>query len=204
MSRLYEHLARYIPGEQLEEVITSARSTTANNVDAEFIALKGIQQGIARRGGKESSQLKGWGTAVATSLLEKYPPESNSKSPDEIAKQKFATDLVGKNKIKALEPKLLAFLKPGSSADLEVKVAALRSLLTLDTDKYASLAGRILKDTVRPQFKKRIASLLGDFSSPAVNKVLGDVTNAPPDLQSEVVMALGSFSGRQKYYFQKS
>ncbi|HET6539259.1 MAG TPA: c-type cytochrome, partial [Chryseolinea sp.] len=203
LSRLYEHLARYIPAEQLEEIITSARSTTTNNVDAEFIALKGIQEGIARRGGKESSQLQGWSNGVATSLLAKYPPESNSKSPDEIAKQKFATDLVGKNKIKALEPKLLAFLKAGSSADPEVKVAALRSLLTLDTDKYALLAGKILKDTVRPQFKKRIASLLGDFSSPAVNKVLGDVTNAPPDLQSEVVMSLAASPEGKSIIFRK-
>ena len=155
LSRLYEHLARYMPSESLEDVINSARTATANNVDAEFIALKGIQQGIARRGGKESAQLQAWGTAVATSLLEKYPPESNSKLKDELARQKFAADLAGKNKIKALEPKLLAFLKPASLADLEVKVAALRSLLTLDTDKYAALAGRILKDTVRPQFKKR-------------------------------------------------
>jgi putative heme-binding domain-containing protein len=203
LSRLYEHLARFIPGEQLEKVITSARSTTVNNVDAEFIALKGIQQGIARRGGKEPSQLQGWGTAVATSLLEKYSNESNSKLPDEIAKQKFAADLVGKNKIKALEPKLLAFLQPGCVADLEVKVAALRSLLTLDTDKYAVLAGRILMDTVRPQFKKRIASLLGDFSNPAVNKVLGDVTNAPPDLQSEVVMALAASPEGKSIIFRK-
>ena len=203
LSRLYEHLARYIPAEKLEGVINSAGAATANNVDAEFIALKGIQQGIARRGGKESSQLKGWGTAVATSLLDKYPPESNSKLKEDLAKQKFAADLAGKNKIKALEPKLLAFLKPASLADLEVKVAALRSLLTLDSDKYAALAGRILKDTVRPQFKKRIASVLGDFSSPAVNKVLGDVTNAPPDLQSEIVMALAASPEGKGIIFRK-
>jgi putative heme-binding domain-containing protein len=203
LSRLYEHLARHIPGERLDGVIASARSTTANNVDAEFIALKGIQQGIARRGGKESAQLQGWGTSVATSLLQNYPPESNSKSPDQIDKQKFAAELVGKNKIKALEPKLLSFLKAGSSADLEVKVAALRSLLTLETDKYASLAGRILKDTVRTQFKKRVASVLGDFSSPSVNKVLGDVVNAPPDLQLEVVMALATSPEGKSIIFKK-
>ena len=203
LSRLYEHLARYIPGQQLEGIINSARTTTAKNVDAEFIALKGIQQGIARRGGKESSQLQGWGTAVARSLLEKYPAESNIKLTEEVAKQKFALDVVGKYKIQPLEPKLLAFLKPGSSADLEVKVSAMRSLMILDTDKYASLAGRILKDTVRPQFKKRVASLLGDFSGPAVNKVLGDVTNAPPDLQSEVVMALAASPEGKTIIFRK-
>ena len=203
LSRLYEHLARYIPAPQLENVITSARSAMNNNLDSEYIAFKGIQQGIARRGGKESSQLQVWGTALAEALLQKYPPESDSKLAEDISKQKFAADLAGKYKIRNLESKLLPFLKPGSSADLEVKVSALRSLLVLNTDKHALLAGRILKDTVRSQFKTRVAALLGDFSGPAVNKVLGDVTNAPPDLQSEVVMALAGSPEGKNIIFKK-
>ena len=197
LTRLYEHLARFIPAQELEQVITATRSLVKNNLDAEFITFKGIQQGIARRGGKESAQLQGWGSALAGSLLQKHSPESNSKVKEDIDKQKFASDLAGKYKIRTLEPTLLSFLKPGSGADIEVKVSAMRSLLVLNTDKHALLAGRILNDTVPSQLKKRIASLLGDFSGPAVNKVLGDVTNAPPDLQSEVVMALaGSTEGK--------
>lgn len=197
LTRLYEHLARFIPDQQLEQVITATRSLVKNNLDAEFITFKGIQQGIARRGGKESSQLQGWGASLAESLLQKYSPESNSAEKEDIAKQKFAADLAGKYKIRSLEPTLLSFLKPGSKADLEVKVSAMRSLLVLNADKHALLAGRILNDTVPSQLKKRVASMLGDFSGPTVNKVLGDVTNAPPDLQSEIVMALaGSTEGK--------
>ena len=73
LSRLYEHLARYMPAESLEDVINSARTATANNVDAEFIALKGIQQGIARRGGKESSQLQGVGHGSSDVLTREIP-----------------------------------------------------------------------------------------------------------------------------------
>jgi putative heme-binding domain-containing protein len=203
LTRLYEHLARYIPAQQLEDVITSARSGNDKNVDAEYITFKGLQQGIAKRGGKESSQLLGWGTELAKALLQKYPPESNSKLPEDISKQKFAADLAGKYKIRMLEPVLLSFLKEGSVADPEVKVSALRSLLILDTNKHALIAGRILNDTVPSQFKKNVASLLGDFSGPAVNKVLGDVVNAPPDLQSQIVMSLASSPEGKNIIFRK-
>jgi putative heme-binding domain-containing protein len=202
-SRLYEHLARFIRAQQLESIITVARKLTSNDVDAEFISFKGIQQGIARRGGKESLQLQSWGTALAGALLQKYAAGSNSKLPEDISKQKFAADLAGKYKIRTLETKLLSFFDQGSTADSEVKVAALRSLLVLDTDKHALLAGRILNDTVAPQFKKRIASLLGDFQKPIVNKVLGDVNNAPPDLQSEIVMALAASQEGKNIIFRK-
>lgn len=201
--RLYEHLARYIPAEQLEGVITAARSTTNKDVDAEFVAFKGIQQGIARRGGKESSQLQGWGTTLAEALLGKYPPEAETKLPEDVARQRFAAELAGKYKIRAVEPKLLSFLKVGSVADMEVKVAALRSLLILNTDKHVLLAGRILADTVPAQFKKRVAALLGDFPGPAVNQVLENVTGAPPDLQSEVVMALAGSADGKNIIFRK-
>lgn len=203
LTRLYEHLARFIPASQLENVIAAARKSTDKNVDAEFISFKGIQQGIARRGGKESSQLQAWGTILADELLQKYAVGSNSKSPEDIAKQKFAADLAGKYKIKALEPKLLSVFEQGSLNDTEVKVSALRSLLILDTEKHALLAGKILNDTVPPQLKKRVASLLGDFRKPIINKVLGDVKNAPPDLQSEIVMALAASQEGKNIIFKK-
>lgn len=201
-TRLYEHLARYIPARQLEEVIAAARTATGGDVDAQFITFKGIQQGIARRGGKESSQFQGWGTVLAKALLDRYPAAS-SKSPDEKAKQQFAADLAGKYKIGALESALISFLEPASSAEIDVKVSALRSLLTLNTNKHALLAGRILNDTVAPQFKRRVASLLGDFPGSSVNKILEGVNNAPPDLQSDIVMALAGTAEGKSIIFRK-
>ena len=203
LSRLYEHLARFIKASELESVITTAKAATATDVDAEYLALKGIQQGIARRGGKESSQLQGWGATLAKALLEKYPAGSNTKLPDDVAKQKFAADLAGRYKIRSLEPHLLGFLTQGSSTNIDVKVSALRSLMTLNADNYALTAGKILKDTVPVEFKKRVASMLGDFSSPTVNKVLAEVTNAPPDLQSDIVMALAGSSEGKNIIFRK-
>ena len=203
LTRLYEHLARFIPADKLENVVGATRTMTGNDVDAQFITFKGIQQGIARRGGKESSQLRGWGTELAAGLLEKYPSEIASNTDDNKVKQQFAADLAGKYKIDGLESTLLGFVKPGSSVNDDVRVSALRSLLTLNTNKHIQVAGRILNDTVGPQFKKRVASLLADFSGPAVNKVLADVKGAPPDLQWDVVMALAGTREGKDIIFRK-
>ena len=203
LTRLYEHLARFIPADNLENVIAAARDEAGDDVDAQFISFKGIQQGIARRGGKESSQLQGWGKALATGLLEKYTAKTASKSDDDKAKQQFAADLAGKYKLATLEPALLEFVNRGSTVDPDVQVSALKSLLMLNTDKHVVLAGRILNDTVGPQVKRRVASVLADFSGPAVNKVLSDVKNAPPDLQWDIVMALAGTREGKDIIFRK-
>lgn len=202
LTSLYEHLSRYIPETNLEEVIVSARGTRNNDVDFQYFAFKGIQQGVARRGGKESMLIKAWGTALAGKILDKYSPERSDKSPSAVAKQKFAAELVGKYKIKNLESALLAFFQ-NVDADVEVKVSALRSLLTIETNKHAALAGEILNDTVPSQFKNRVASMLGDFRGPAINRVLAGVKGAPPDLQAAVVTALATTSEGKDIIFRK-
>jgi putative heme-binding domain-containing protein len=201
--RLYEHLARYAPASQLSNITAEARATRSNNTDFQYIAFKGIQQGIARRGGKESQELQAWGKQVTKDVLAKYTPGTKEDNEEILAKQKFAVETAGKYKMRELEPDLLAFLEPGIEADVEVKVSALRSLLALNTEKHAALAGRILKDTVPSQFKNRVASILGDFSGPVINKVLADVRNAPPDLQSAIVMSLASSSEGKNIIFRK-
>ena len=202
--RLYEHLARYSPASQLNEITAEARATRSNDTDFQYIAFKGIQQGIARRGGKETQELQAWGKQVAKDVLAKYTPGKKEESPEVLAKQKFAAETAGKYKMRELEDELLAFFEDGSvAADVDVKVSALRALLALNTEKHAALASRILKDTVPSQFKNRVASMLGDFSGPAINKVLADVRNAPPDLQSAIVMSLASSPEGKNIIFRK-
>jgi putative heme-binding domain-containing protein len=203
LSRLYEHMARYIPGAQLERVLVSAMKSENDRIDFQYLVFKGIQQGVARRGGKESVQLQEWGTTIAKQLLTKYPASAGEASPDIRAKQHFAADLAGKYRVRTLEPALLAFFQHNTPADEEVKISALRSLLIFDTGKHASLAGKILEDTVPSQFKNRVAVLLGDFSAPAVNRVLAKVTEAPPDLQSAIVMALAASPEGKNIIFRK-
>ena len=202
LSRLYEHLSRYLPANQLETVIAKLKSSS-DNVDQDYLIFKGVQQGIARRGGKESRQLQEWGSSLAGRLLEKHPGKSSSETPDIVARQKLAAELAGKYKIKSLEPALLTLVDAKSGADQEVRVSALHSLLILNADRHALLAGKILQDTVDPQFKKRVASLLGDFPGSVTNKQLSSVRNAPPDLQLEIVLALANTNEGRSIIFKK-
>lgn len=203
LSRLYEHLARYIPSSSLQDIISSSRNRDKGDVDFQYLVFKGIQQGIARRGAKESADVKSWGTALAKDLLKKYPPADMEAAKEVIDKQKFAAELAGKYKVRELEPVMLSFFETGSDVYPDVKVSALRSLLVLNTSKHAALAAEILKDTVPSQFKNRVAAVLGDFSGPAVNNVLADVKNAPPDLQSSIVMALAASPEGKNIIFRK-
>ena len=201
--RLYEHLTRYTPASKLDNVIATLSDTKNDDIDFQYIVFKGIQQGLARRGVKESTRVKALGANLAERLLEKYPANPKEESKDVLAKQRFAAELAGRYKVQGLEPELLAFFDEGENHDADVKLSALRSLLILNTNKHAALAADILRDTLPSQFKNRVAAILGDFSGPAVNKVLEDVKNAPPDLQSSIVMALASSPEGKNIIFRK-
>lgn len=199
--RQYEHLAQYIVANEMEEVITAARSRNSNDTDFQYIAFRGIQQGIARRGAAENADIRLWGMALAAQLLEKY---SSVKDADKETseKQRFAAQLAGRYKVTELEPKLLDVFHAKESST-EVKVAALRSLLIFDVRKHAVLAGKILTDTFPSQLKNRVATMLGDFPGPEINSVLAEVKGAPPDLQSAIVMVLANTPEGKNIIFRK-
>jgi putative heme-binding domain-containing protein len=201
--RLYEHLARYTPASNLDTVIKTASDKRNDDIDFQYVVFKGIQQGLARRGAKESPQLRSWGTKVAKDLLKKYPAQEEKGFEELLAKQKFAAELAGKYRIETLEHELLSFFDKGEDHDADVKLSALRALLNLNTNKHASIAAEILKDTVPSQFKNRVAAVLGDFSGPAINTVLANVKDAPPDLQSSIVMALAASPEGKNIIFRK-
>lgn len=200
--RQYEHLARFIPAPDLGNVIATARQRNSEDIDYQYVALRGIQQGIARRGADESAGVRSWGTTLAAQLLNKYPAGGDEKPKEALEKQRFAADLVGKYKIRSLEPTLVALVE-SNTGDTEVRTSALRSLLLLDKEKHAVLAGRILKEEAPLPLKNRVATMLGDFSGPAINKVLAEVKDAPPDLQSAVVMSLAGTAEGKNIIFRK-
>jgi len=203
-SIVYEQIAEFIPTDQLAKVIVDARQRK-EDVAAEFVTFEGIQQGIARRGAKETPELQQWGIAIAENLLNKYPASSNKLRPAELTKQKFAITTAGTYKVKALEPQLKQFLEAGSKADVDVKTDALRALLSIDPEHNADLAAQLFQDPASSlDFKIKVANVLGDLTGSTnssltkvlanVNKVLADVKNAPPDLQSAIVTSLASSS----------
>jgi hypothetical protein len=162
LSRLYEHLVRYTPSSDLDRVVATVIGTRRDDVDFQYIVLNGVQQGMARRGAAETSAVRSWGTTLAEALLKKYVPGGKETPKEVLEKQRFAADLVGRYKIVALEPLLITFFN--DSPDVDVKISALRSLLILNTNKHAALAGLILKGEESPQLKNRVASLLAEVT----------------------------------------
>lgn len=189
--RQYEHLARFIPEGELSKVIAEAERRTSADVDRQYLAFKGVQQGIARRGGQESAELISWGEQLAGALLQKYPAGKSGDSKEGLAIQRFAVETAGKYKMKDLESRILTFVDDDVK-DIDVRLSALRSLLTLDAGKHADEARKMLEGPTSPQLKNRATAVLADFPGPSTYAVLADVKDAAPDLQSAVAIALAS------------
>jgi putative heme-binding domain-containing protein len=213
VSITYEQIAEFIPIDQIAKVISDARQRKAD-VESEFVIFGGIQQGIARRGGKETAELQQWGIQLAENLSNKYPAGMKVKGPD-LVKQKFAIGIAGDYKVRALEPKVKLFLEPGSNADIDTKTDALRALLKIDPEHNAELAAKLFQDPASSlEFKIKVANVLGDLTGSTgsslnrvltnVNRVLAaEVKNAPPDLQSAIVTSLASSSEGKDLVFSK-
>lgn len=201
LSQLYEHLIRYTPATNLDKVIAKVSAIRRDDVDFQYIVLNGVQHGLARRGAAEPPAVRSWGTTLAEALLKKYSLSGQEPSEEMLEKQRFGADLVGKYKITSLEPLVLALLNDSDNVD--VRISALRSLLVLNTGKHAVLAGTILKGTEPTQLKSRVAALLADFPHPGVNRVLAEVTDATPDLQPDIMVALAATREGKDIIFRK-
>lgn len=203
LARLYEHLVRFLPADNLTALIENLHHKNEGDIAFQYLVFKGAQQGLARRGAKETVEMQSWGTSLASRILEKYPPQKKHEPSDAAAMQQFAANLAGKYKMQSVASALVSFLDAGAVTSDDAKLSALRSLLILNTNKHAALAGRILRDTVPSQFKNRVAAMLADFSGPAVNRELSEIKDAPPDLQSSIVMALAASPEGKNIIFRK-
>lgn len=206
LADMMEQVARFVPGTQLDKVVSLARQQSGSDVDAEFMMFTAVQQGLARRGIKATRPMIQWGGQLAQRIFTKYLPENASaevandttQTPAEVAeKLKLAVSIAGAYKLASLESAVKESLQQ-QTTDPGVKFAAARALLQMDPKSNAVLIENILQhDTLALDFKKQMVSILGEFPGPATRKVFADMKNIPPGLQTEVVMALaGSPKGR--------
>ncbi len=203
MPLAYQQIARFVPANEVDGMIAKVKETYSGDIDLATSVLKGIRQGIAQRGGKESATLQQWGSSIAEGILRKYPSGSGSEEQI-VLQQREGADLAGDYKVKTLIPALGAFLKNESTDHVDVKTSALTALLKILPEQGADMAGSLLlSDSTPIDFKKRIAAAFDKVPGPAVNKVLSRVKNAPPDLQSAVAVTLASSADGKKIIFDK-
>lgn len=222
---VYGHIAEFIPESQLGAVVAYAKRQKTEIervylklewdliIDYEFLVFGGLQQGIARRGGTEPAELQAWGIQVAGGLLDKYPAATRTGATD-LAKQKFAIGVAGDYKVSSLESKVKQFLELGSSAAMDTKAAALTALLKIDPERNTDVVTKLLEDPASSlELKIRIANVLGDLTGSTgaslqpllarVNRILADIKDAPPVLQSAIVTSLASSPEGKDLVFAK-
>ncbi len=59
--KAFMHITRFIPAAQLNEVITTGMEKGSKDADLDYTIFKSIQDGIVRRGGKQTPQFQEWG-----------------------------------------------------------------------------------------------------------------------------------------------
>jgi len=199
----YQQIARFVPIPEVDGMISNARADYAVDIDVAASVFKGIRQGLAQRGGKESAVLQQWGASIAGEILKKYPPGSGTEEQT-VRQQREGAELAGDYNVKSLVPSLSAFLSNESTDHVDVKTSALTALLKILPDQGIEMAGTLLQSDSTPvDFKRKIAAALDKVPGPAVNKVLALVKNAPPDLQSAVAVTLAGSAEGKKIIFEK-
>ncbi len=63
------HVAKYLPAEGVDPLVTLARARFADDLDAQLTMFKSVQEGMAARGAPLSATAKAWGETLAAILL---------------------------------------------------------------------------------------------------------------------------------------
>ncbi|MBX2925346.1 MAG: c-type cytochrome [Chitinophagaceae bacterium] len=201
--KAFMHIARFIPDAQLNEVITTGMQKGSKDADLDYSIFKNIQDGIVRRGGKETAPFREWGKKLAVNVIDNNKSSKIEGDQLKTDKQKFAMDLAGNYKVNTVAPALLSIARDTANRR-DVRTTALRALLKLDINKNAALAGELLQDPkATGDFKRDIVSALGEFPGAVTAKVLAAIKNAEPDLQQTIAIALASTSAGKDIIFDK-
>ncbi|MFT3747356.1 MAG: c-type cytochrome [Agriterribacter sp.] len=201
--KVFMHIARFIPDAQLNAVITAGTEKGSKDTDLDYTIFKSIQDGIVRRGGKETARFNEWGKKMATKVLDNIKGSKVEGDGLQINKQKFAMDMAGKYKLQAVAPKLVEIAKDTANKN-DVRTTALRALLRLDMNKNAALAGTLIQNAgTGIDFKRDIVNTLGEFTETASAKILAGIKNPEPELQQSIAVALAGTSVGKDLLFEK-
>lgn len=208
LPKAYMHIARFIPADSMSRVIATAREQGGRSIDLEYTVFKQLQEGYARRAGKENQSMQEWGKALAVKLMNadanlKTVPDDPAATEKILARRRFAMDLSGNYKLASLEPQLLAAAKD-TSAHIDIRTAAIKALLKIDLSKNIVTAKTVFENpTSNDALKRRILSELSGFSGTPLNKTLAEIKNVPPDQQQLLTTALAASSEGISIIFNK-
>jgi putative heme-binding domain-containing protein len=192
--KVFMHIARFIPDAQLNNVIATGNEKGSKDADLDYTIFKSIQDGIVRRGGKETAAFNIWGKKLAMKVFDEMKSGKIQGEPLEVNKQKFAMDIAGRYKLQGVTTKLVEVAKDTSNKN-DVRTTALRALLSINMNTNAAFAGVLINNAGTDiDFKRDVVSTLGEFTEPASAKILSGIKNPEPELQQNIAVALAGTS----------
>ena len=206
MSLAYQQIARYLPASQLDAALLSARNKKGANSEVTAQIYRGISDGLAQRGIKGFEKLLNpWGTEVAGQILKKYPAGLENKTEEISSSQSFAIRLAGDFQATSVKPQLMAFIENKKETDANLKAGALGALLKISPDQATiNLASKMLTDeSLSRDLRKRVATMLGEFSSPEITTMLAETVKTPPEVEASIVAALAGTASGKDIVFEK-
>jgi putative heme-binding domain-containing protein len=216
----FQHIARYVPSDQLNMAINVAFQKKGNTLDSDFEIFKGLRKGVLQRGERENEQLIMWGKRLTKHLLALYPATNLLDNDTQVlSRLNMAIELAGHYKLASHETQVRAFLEDRTNLSIndpdwdtfikirsvmDLKAGALRALLHINPENNAEFISRFLHEDQSPlELRKRAAGILGEFSGPVITGILSSVDNAPSDLQGDIVVALATTVEGKDIIFQK-
>jgi putative heme-binding domain-containing protein len=193
----YRQIARFTPVAQLQSVIDEALGNAQTDLNQRSLIYKGMQEGLAQRGGKVDTRLfSKWAPPLATDLFKKYPGSDLTDSDEKYNHQIIAIGIAGDYSVKAFEPDLKLFMEQGHKIGWTIRSNVLRSLMKIDLNNAQIGADILMNDSII-EYQRRIGAVMGEFPGKIVNKALDQLTVIPIGLQDIVVAALaGSPEGK--------
>lgn len=194
----YRQIARFTPAPRLQSVVDKALGDTQADLDQRSLIYKGLQEGLAQRGGAVDNKLfSKWAPQLAADLFKKYPGSDLTDSDTKYNNQIVAIGIAGDYKVRSLEPDLMIFMEQGHKIGWTIRSNVLRSLMKIDLEKNAAIGAGILANDSVIEYQRRIGAVMGEFPGKTVNSALEKLKVIPIGLQDVVVAALaGSPEGK--------
>lgn len=201
--KAFMHIARFIPQNQLGEIIQLGITKGAKDPALDYDIYKGIKEGIVRSGIAEPEAFRNWGKKMAAGIL--ADTKGLKKKEDHMLreKQRFAMELAGNFKLADQSELLLNRAKDTSNHE-EIRFNALRALLKINPEKNTTEAVELINaSTTSPSLKKHFVNVAGEFPGNTAIKIMSGIKNAEPELQQNIAIALASTSTGKDIILEK-
>lgn len=168
------HIARFGDVASMDALADSLTANSTYDPDTQLELFQAMRQGMEQRGMKPGEKMTAWAGHLASRLLE-------TTTPSNPARQKAAAELATKLQLRDLEKPLSAIVL-ATAADIEVRSACLRALLSLNAADHLREAETFLNDAaLAVERRAEIAQSLAKLNSAESRKLLTQSLRRAPE-----------------------